>query len=257
MTKEKKSDKDTLQTVEKALDVLYLFNENEYLFAKDVEEKMGMSTTAAYRLLSTLTGRGFLKKSEADKRYYLGEKILVLGYRAAKNQNLTKVMLPIMENIKQTLQINVMLTINIGNKSFCVEKLEHIKYSNEIRIAMDKGGVYTLHKGASNRILLAFMPIEKRDEYISSLEINQEEKNELLKTLEKIKKEKYDYSHGTLTSELFSVGVPLFKSNGEILACLSIGGIHSSLTSESKEKYIIKMKNTRDQAQEILKMYHF
>lgn len=257
MTKEKKSDKDTLQTVEKALDVLYLFNENEYLFAKDVEKKMSMSTTAAYRLLSTLTDRGFLKKSETNKRYYLGEKILVLGYRAAKNQTLTKIMLPIMENVKQTLQINVMLTINIGNTSFCVEKLEHVKYSSEIRIAMDKGGTYILHKGASNRILLAFMPVEERDKYISSLEINQEDKNELLQTLEKIKKERYDYSHGTLTSELFSVGIPLFKSNGEILACLSIGGIHSSLTLEFKEKYITKMKTVRDQAQEILKMYHF
>ena len=150
-----------------------------------------------------------------------------------------------------------MLKINIGNKSFCLEKLEHIKYSNEIRIAMDKGGAYALHKGASNRTLLAFMAVKERDEYISSLEINQEEKNELLKILEKIRKERYDYSHGTLTSELFSVGIPLFKSNGEILACLSIGGIHSSLTSEFKEKYIKKMKDVREQTQEILKMYHF
>ncbi|MDU1910967.1 IclR family transcriptional regulator [Fusobacterium sp.] len=257
MTKEKKSDKDTLQTVEKALDVLYLLSESNYISAKDVEEKMGMSTTAAYRLLSTLTSKNFLRRNENDKKYYLGEKILVLGYRAAREQKLTKILFPIMEKIRQELQVNVILTMNVGNKSFCMEKLEHNKYSSEIRIAMDKGGAYTLHKGGSNRTLLAFMPEEEKKQYITSLDITEEEKNELTQIMEKIKKEKYDYSHGTMTPELFSVGVPLFKSNGDILACLSIGGIHSSLTEEHRKNYINKLKAIGEQIQEMLKMYYF
>ena len=255
MTKDKS--KDTLQTVEKALDVLYLLSECEYISAKDVEEKMGMSTTAAYRLLSTMTAKKFLRKNESDKRYHLGEKILVLGYKAAKNQKLTKILLPIMEKMRQELQTNILLTMIVGNKSFCMEKLEYNKYSSEIRIAMDKGGAYALHKGGSNRSLLAFMPKEERDKYINSLEMPQEEKEKLLEVLEKIRAEKYDYSHGTLTPELFSVGVPLFKSSGEILACLSIGGIQSSLTEEHKKNYIAKMRVIREQVQELLEMYYF
>ena len=60
-----------LQTVERALEVLYLFREYEGITLSFVTEKLGMCPAVAYRLLYTLTDSGFLRMEKAGKRYYL------------------------------------------------------------------------------------------------------------------------------------------------------------------------------------------
>ena len=50
-----------LQTVERALEVLYLFREYEGITLSFVTEKLGMCPAVAYRLLYTLTDSGFLR----------------------------------------------------------------------------------------------------------------------------------------------------------------------------------------------------
>ena len=80
--KEENDKSKKLQTVERALDVLYLFHKYNGITLSFVAEKMNMSTTVAYRLLYTLADSGFLRQEKASKKYYLGEKSLLLGYSA-------------------------------------------------------------------------------------------------------------------------------------------------------------------------------
>ena len=70
--KEENDKSKKLQTVERALDVLYLFHKYNGITLSFVAEEMNMSTTVAYRLLYTLADSGFLRQEKASKKYYLG-----------------------------------------------------------------------------------------------------------------------------------------------------------------------------------------
>ena len=66
--KEENDKSKKLQTVERALDVLYLFHKYNGITLSFVAEEMNMSTTVAYRLLYTLADSGFLRQEKASKR---------------------------------------------------------------------------------------------------------------------------------------------------------------------------------------------
>ena len=63
--KEENDKSKKLQTVERALDVLYLFHKYNGITLSFVAEEMNMSTTVAYRLLYTLADSGFLRQEKA------------------------------------------------------------------------------------------------------------------------------------------------------------------------------------------------
>ena len=132
-----------LQTVERALEVLYLFREYEEITLSFVTEKLGMCPAVAYRLLYTLTDSGFLRMEKAGKRYYLGEKSLLLGYRAIRSQGLGQTAYPAMQTLKSNCGLDVFLTVRVDMQSLCVEKLD---VEDDLQLSMKVGGVYPIHK---------------------------------------------------------------------------------------------------------------
>ena len=50
-----------------------------------------MSTTVAYRLLYTLTVSGFLQQEPGGKRYFLGDKALLIGVQSLDNQQVKRI----------------------------------------------------------------------------------------------------------------------------------------------------------------------
>lgn len=235
--KEKKSER--LQTVERALEVLYLFHEHNGITLSFVSEKLHMSTTVAYRILYTLTACGYLCQEDASKKYFLGEKVLLLGYRAIEGQELKNVAKPIMTALKEQTGFGVILTVCADNNSLCVEKLDE---SETLQLAMHVGSLYPLQKGASNRPLLAFMEEGKKEAYVNSLAMTTEEKKELLNQLAKISRKGYDYSSGLLTQGLFAIGFPIYGMNNRLMAALSLGGYSSSLKESEIDRYLEKTK---------------
>ena len=80
--------------------------------------------------------------------------ILLLGYSAIRSQELEKTAYPIMKRLMDKCGLSVILTSLTDMQSLCVEKIEA---EDDLQLSMRVGGIYPLHKGASNRPLLAYM----------------------------------------------------------------------------------------------------
>lgn len=247
--KEEKDKSKNLQTVERALDVLYLFHKYNGITLSFVAEEMNMSTTVAYRLLYTLADSGFLRQEKASKKYYLGEKSLLLGYRAIQSQELEKTAYPIMKNLVGKCGLGVILTSCADMQSLCVEKID---VEDDLQLAMRVGGIYPIHKGASNRPLLAYMEREKADTYIDSLDITEEEKDAMRREMEEIRKRGYDHTQGLLTPGLFSIGFPVFGMRNKLIFCISIGGYCFDMKEEQRRLYL---HETRKAAAELSRLF--
>lgn len=224
-----------LQTVERALEVLYLFHEYNGITLSFVIKKLNMGTTVAYRLLYTLTACGFLRQEHESKRYFLGEKSLLLGYQAIKSQGMKEIAVPVMKQLEAACRLDVLLTVCADMKSLCVEKID---VGGDLQLAMREGGIYPLHKGASNRPLLAFAEADFREGYIRSLELSREDSRKLEADLEAVKEKGYDYTQGGLSQGLFAIGFPVYAMEQGLAACLSVGGCCFDMKEEQKNYYV-------------------
>ena len=72
-----------------------------------------------------------------------------------------------MKRLMDKCGLSVILTSLTDMQSLCVEKIEA---EDDLQLSMRVGGIYPLHKGASNRPLLAYMEQEKADGYIEALD---------------------------------------------------------------------------------------
>lgn len=225
----------SLQTVERALEVLNLFGKYEGITLSFVREKLDMSPAVAYRLLHTLTDSGFLRQERAGKRYFLGDKVLLLGYQAIRTQGLGQVAYPIMEELKNRCNLDVFLTVRADMQSLCVEKLD---VEEDLQLSMRVGGIYPIHKGASNRPLLAFTGEGEREAYLLSLKIPEEERVRLREDLESVRRRGYDYTRGLLSPGLFAIGFPVFGMRNRLIGCVSVGGYSTGMREELFDYYI-------------------
>jgi DNA-binding IclR family transcriptional regulator len=209
-----------LGTLGKALDIMDVFSEYNQLSLSQISKKKGYGTTVAYRILYTLSANGFLHYDPATKMYSLGQKMLLLGRKAMENLDIRIIARPFMEQLMRNTNKDVLLCLPLESCSFCIDKLEPGPY---LQNAMRKGGTYPLHKGASNRVMLAFLPAEQVKTYINKLEEPEDEKEKLKRELLKIRNQGYDFSIGLLSPGIFAAAFPIFNFSGKIAASISIG----------------------------------
>lgn len=102
-----------------------------------------MSTTVVYRLLYTLTASGFLQQEPGGKRYFLGDKALLLGVQSLDNREVKRIAQYYMWDYYERTGEHCILTIPCAGRSICIEKIGSIRdISNSVR----SGGIYPMHK---------------------------------------------------------------------------------------------------------------
>lgn len=223
---EEKENRSYLQTVGRAMEVLDLFSRASGLSLTSISRELHISTTVAYRLLYTMTSCGFLRQDTESKCYYLGDKAILLGYSAVQSLELRRVAHSILWDLYERTKHNVTLTICCDKKSLCIEKLDALL--SPLPGCMYPGSVYPLHKGASNRTLLAFLPTDQQEEYIETLPLA--ERGTVRAMIKLILQRGYDMSCGELTPGLYAIGFPIFGAGNRLIAALSITGYLDDFT---------------------------
>ncbi|MBR6376878.1 MAG: hypothetical protein IKS05_03830, partial [Oscillospiraceae bacterium] len=136
------------------------------------------------------------------------------------------------------------LTIPSAGRSICIEKIGSIRdASNSVR----SGGIYPMHKGASNRVLLAFLSPQEQQSYMDGISMEGPARQALEATLKEIAACGYDFSEGTLTPGRFGLGYPLFDRSRCLVGALSTGGYISELTPQRKQTLMRKFGEVAEQ----------
>lgn len=233
-----------LQTVGRSLEILELIGLFPGLTLSEVARQCNMSTTVVYRLLYTLTASGFLQQEPGGKRYFLGDKALLIGAQSLDNREVKRIAQYYMWDYYERTGEHCILTIPCAGRSICIEKIGSIRdTSNSVR----SGGIYPMHKGASNRVLLAFLPPHEQQRYMDGLSMHGSARQSLEAKLEEIAACGYDFSEGTLTPGRFGLGFPLFDRSQNLVGAISTGGYISELTDQSKQTLVRKFGEVAEQ----------
>jgi DNA-binding IclR family transcriptional regulator len=205
----------------------------------------GLPIPTAHRILATLLAHGLLSRDERTKRFRLGAGALELGERARAVVDVRSVALPVLRRLSQESGETALLTVLNGsrNRSVCLERVES---SQPLRLAVEPGRQLPLHAGASQKVLLAFMPDEEVDQILAEpLEqlwrATITEPGALRADAEQIRHRGWATSFEETNAGAWGLAVPVLDQAGGVVAGVGLAGPSARLSRDEMNTHLERL----------------
>ena len=242
---------DIIQSVDRALEVMiYLYHEGKETSITKIAADLGDYKSTVYRTLVTLENRGFVRKNPETDKYWLGNRLFVLGKGVENRMGLPEIVRPYAKKLYdaycEVVNVSILernpddvyrsviilkeesdrqvLTVNppVGSSSECycssVGKCL-LAYSSDIDL-----GVYDTH------------PMRPHTEHtiitVSALRAE----------LAKVRERGSAMDHEELEYGLTCIGAPILDQKGEAVAAISLSGPTSRMLTGDIEERIEAVK---------------
>jgi DNA-binding IclR family transcriptional regulator len=215
-------------TADRAIDILLLFSDHAPLLtAEEIADQLGMSRSTTYRYLQGLRAYGLVEESETSGRFRLGPAIVRLARVARKGMGLPEVALPVMHDLTEHTGETSLLTRRAGDHVICIERVES---THPVRLSYERGNILELHAGASATILLAFLAPSEIDAVLKNGPLTRftghtvTDPDKLRDVLAQIRAQGYSMSDGEVDVGVRGVAAPIWGTEREVLAAVSVAG---------------------------------
>lgn len=217
-----------IQSVQRAADILNcIATSKRGMTIKELAARLDLNENTVRGLAQTLLYNGLLSRDPASGAYALGYDLYVKGQQVYKAQ-LEQIMgaaCPYLEAIAEQFNVSTCLQIRFHNRIYTVDTVEAPRslYAYMPKKHMD----LPLHASASGKLLLAFLPEEKREKTLLSLELDPvtahtiTDRDSFLRELDAIYEQGYAMERGELSDGFLSLAVPFFDPDGSVRGSLS------------------------------------
>lgn len=174
--------------------------------------------TTVFRLLKTLCELDYLKYDTRNKKYFIGTKVLSLGFSLLQGSEIREVARPYLEALAREWDKGVNLLL--------LDKVEMIyidrpKVYNVRELNINIGSRIPVHNTAAGRAVLAYLDREELIEIIKEIQKDPEisrrigkNGNKLLKRLQEVRANGFATSDGELVRGVRALAVPIFSHRG-------------------------------------------
>ncbi|MFD4819880.1 IclR family transcriptional regulator [Peribacillus butanolivorans] len=245
------SSKSIIQSVEKAAVILKLFSKKEpMLTLQDIHQKTGFTKTTAMRFCNTLTGIGFLEKVYIGQTpyYRLGIELFTLGSTVVNSIDLPERAKKYLQRVSSTLEDSSFLFLLRNEKAYCIYSVKGSHYI--LDATTNIGDVLPLNIGGGPLAILANLDIDYQNEIIRTFNLNNGDRNSLIKRLQEVRMNGYSLSRNETNPNTAAIGVPIFNHEGKVVAALSVGSIE---TRFNNDRVPIIVKELKEASQSLSK----
>lgn len=198
--------------------------------ASQLASALAANRSLIFRMLSTLTDRGFVTK-DPDNRYRLGSRLLYLGQQAEKGTELMDISRSVLDELLEATQENVYLIVRQGLEMIC---LAARIAPQAVRLSADVGTKGGLHTGGAAKMLLAYSPPAVIDTVLDRhldefVPVTLRSRERILDVLATIRRDGYYAAIGEISPDIYTLNAAIFGIDGEVAAILSIAGPTSRL----------------------------
>jgi len=156
--------------LDKTLNILELMadTKKDEVGLSELAELSGINITTVGRILATLARRGYLYKSNINKKYSLGYKFLELGYSVIFTKSLKRIALPSLIKLNQTADETVFMISWNGKQAI---RIAVVMCRHPLQIVeREEGSIFDLplHASAQGKVILANMTNNYLDEYFKN-----------------------------------------------------------------------------------------
>ncbi|MGH2342276.1 IclR family transcriptional regulator domain-containing protein [Segnochrobactraceae bacterium EtOH-i3] len=215
----------------KGLAVIEVFDRGrERLTIADVARLTGLERATARRCLMTLVKTGH---AEFDGKFYqLTPRVLRLGYSYLASAPLPRVVQPVLERLAEAIGESCSVSVLDGTEIVYVARASEKRVMS---ISLGAGSRLPASSASMGRVLLAALPEDEARRRVeagarTALTPNTKVSVEaILEAIREARTQGYAIGDQELEIGLRSIAVPLFSSDGRVVAAMNVGGHASRL----------------------------
>lgn len=226
----------TVPNLEKGLAVLdYLSFSYRGKTLQEIRSDLDISQTTAYRILNAMVRLDYLLYDEDSRRYKLSRKLLTLGFRALNEHQLLETVLPHLRELRDTLKETACFGVMGEEKGIFIDQaLGTYAFS----FTLSPGKPFELHCSAPGKAIMAYLPRNVRERYLSYMEFKQYNERTItsreayLKELDEVFEKGYAIDNEEELSGVICIGAPVFNYKGYPCGAIWISGPKDRLPSD-------------------------
>jgi DNA-binding IclR family transcriptional regulator len=222
-----------VRAVERALQILSCFDDRHpEKGVSEIAQAMGLHKATTHRIMTTLLNYGYLERTADGQKYRLGLAVAELGYRVIRRLDLRREALPYMTQLVQQFDEACDLSVFDHSTVFYVHVIQG---HHALTIAAAVGQRLPVHCTASGKIMLAFLPHERRKESLSQPLVSFTDKtitsrSELERQLEGFQQQGYGFDDEEYEAGIRAVAAPILNRDGQAIAAISMPGPTGRMT---------------------------
>lgn len=224
MAEQGSPEKNTIATIERAVDILMLFTRTSTpsLGVTEIASQLDLSKAVVHRVLATLRTRGLIEFDELSRRYSLGPASLMLGDAYLSRIDVRDLARGTLRRLCE--RTNETATLSIRTK-WSRAYIDQVTPAREVRMAVPLGQQFPLHLGGSSKAFLAFLAEAERERYLADeVPADEVDAARLRGQLAEIRARGYATSFGERQPGAGSVAAPVFDRHGAVAAVVSVCG---------------------------------
>jgi IclR family pca regulon transcriptional regulator len=235
-----------LDTLVKGLAALRLFGSDmKSLSIQETADRLGLSRSAARRILVTLEHLGYVRSEE--RRFRPTALLLEFGYSYLTALSLPEVARPAMQVLSARLEESVALAVLDGVDAVYVERVQP---PQPFRIDFNIGSRLPAYAFSLGQVLLAGLPNDELDEYFNTTELKPispltvVDEHALRRIVDDIRRDGYRLGVSDVIYGVGGIAVPLRNQAGETVAVMAVPIFHGRNQDEMVAKYLPAMLET-------------
>ncbi|MGB6430010.1 MAG: IclR family transcriptional regulator [Candidatus Acidiferrales bacterium] len=212
---------------------------------RQIAQQTSIHKSTAYRFLAHLEGAGYLFRDDSGA-YVIGPRLAHLGAGISFHATLRKVSRPALQKVWRTTKETVNLAVIDGHE---ILYLDVIESGHMFRMGSQVGMRRALYCTGLGKALLAFLPLEQREEMFASLSFERVTNHtipdaaRLRKELAKIFRQGFALDDQEAVLGARCVAAPILDDSGKIVAALSVSGPITRISRDKIPSFAASVKS--------------
>ena len=215
-----------------------------------LSRRLGSPKSSLLYLLRPMTRLGYLVRSP-DGHYRLGPAAFTLAMAALSNRELPEMARPFLEDLAGTSGETALLATMAGDAPAAVY-IDKVESQNTVRYMARIGERRPLYCSAIGKLLLAYLPPVKRQEYLKTTRLKAltpktpVTRAALRRELDEIRSTGLSVSVDEITLGAAGVAAPVFDRSGEVVAGLVLGAPSQRVLAEQPRLAALVIESARE-----------
>ena len=228
-----------VQSVDRAITILDVLARHGEVGVTELAAELRVHKSTAFRLVSTLEGRGLVEQTGERGKYRLGVGLLRLAGATTARLDLVQEARPICKSLAASTGETVNIAVLSESSALY---LDQVAGSSALQPHNWVGQHIPLHATSNGKVLLSSLTAERLDEVLHGLpaytELTITKRSALRGELDVVREQDYAVAVDELEVGLTAVASPIRNAHGDVIASLSVSGPTFRLGPEKLDQVV-------------------
>lgn len=235
-----KTEQNTIKSLDRAMQVFEHLSDTPGATLSEIAAELEQSPATVYRILVTLEGRGLVEFDPGDQVWHIGAQAFVVGARYLRRTSLVERARPVLRALMEATGETANLGIARGANVLFVSQVET---HETIRAFFPPGTLSPLHASGIGKALLAQMDAEALNRFLAGNRLERFTarticgRDALMAETDKTRRRGYAIDDEERNLGMRCVAAPVFDTNNEAIAGLSVSGPTSRMDGANVAKF--------------------